>query len=306
MKRYFNLLLMFALVLGLCACGGKVSGASTWQEQYDLGVKYLSEGNYEEAVIAFTAAIDIDPKQSAAYVGRGDGYTGMAEILDAEQEWDKVLEQYGEAERDYLQAIELDSVLVAVYHKLADVYLAMGDPQRAVEILELGYQNTQDEGLRERAESSRTLPLDLPTGSTVVSMFDVDGTFLGHDAYSFDAQGRMTSNIWYGTENEVICSETWDYNDEADTTTIVRRDQQESGEYEIVEETVDGCDDLGWYWADMDDFVTDPTLEAEDGVVQWGESYAVYGYDTRGRVNSIHTYDSADVLLGYCTVSYAN
>ena len=44
---------------------------NTWQEQYDLGVRYLAEGNYEEAIIAFTAAIEIDPNRVEAYMGRG-------------------------------------------------------------------------------------------------------------------------------------------------------------------------------------------------------------------------------------------
>ena len=40
--------------------------SSGWQEQYDLGVRYLSDGNYEDAIIAFTAAIEIDPKKPQA------------------------------------------------------------------------------------------------------------------------------------------------------------------------------------------------------------------------------------------------
>ena len=63
---------MAAASLFLCACGQSAEAA--WQEQYDLGVRYLSEGNYEEAIIAFTAAIDIDPKQPDAYLGLADVY----------------------------------------------------------------------------------------------------------------------------------------------------------------------------------------------------------------------------------------
>ena len=70
-KRVFSLVLVLALALGLCACGSK---APTWQEQYDLGVRYLSDGNYEEAILAFTAAIDIDPKRPEAYIGLADSY----------------------------------------------------------------------------------------------------------------------------------------------------------------------------------------------------------------------------------------
>lgn len=56
MKRISGLLVVVLLLVGLCAC--EQSTEAQWREQYDLGVRYLSEGNYEEAVIAFTAAIE--------------------------------------------------------------------------------------------------------------------------------------------------------------------------------------------------------------------------------------------------------
>ena len=99
MKRICSWLLTLALVLGLCACGQ--SAEAEWQEQYDLGVRYLSEGNYEEAIIAFTAAIEIDPKRPEGYTGRGDAYAlsgDTAENLDA-------------ALADYEAALELDETL---------------------------------------------------------------------------------------------------------------------------------------------------------------------------------------------------
>ncbi len=47
MKRWTSI--MFIVIFGMLmvACGQK---APTWQEQYDLGVRYLEEGNYEEAM----------------------------------------------------------------------------------------------------------------------------------------------------------------------------------------------------------------------------------------------------------------
>lgn len=66
------------LLLGLCACGQKET-APTWQEQYDLGIRYLSEGNYEEAIIAFTAAIEIDPKRPEGYLSLAEAYTGAGD-----------------------------------------------------------------------------------------------------------------------------------------------------------------------------------------------------------------------------------
>lgn len=70
------LLIILALILCACADG---TASSTWQEQYDLGVRYLSEGNYREAVIVFTTAIQIDPRQADAYLLLADAYLAVGD-----------------------------------------------------------------------------------------------------------------------------------------------------------------------------------------------------------------------------------
>ena len=81
MRRIFSWILIIVLVLVLCACGQKAGAA--WQEQYDLGMKYLSEGNYEEAIIAFTAAIELDPKRPEAYSKAAEAYVGLGDFESA-------------------------------------------------------------------------------------------------------------------------------------------------------------------------------------------------------------------------------
>lgn len=82
MRRVLGMCL--ALIIVLSACGGNSGTLATqWQEQYDLGVRYLDEGNYEEAIIAFNAAIEIDPKRSEAYSALADAYTGAGEVEKA-------------------------------------------------------------------------------------------------------------------------------------------------------------------------------------------------------------------------------
>lgn len=105
---------------------------TSWQEQYDLGIRYLSEGNYEEAIIAFTTAIEIDPKQSLPYIGRGDAYIGSGENA----------QNLTAAQADYEAAIELDETNAAAWLGLADVYIRCGDYDKAWEVLQEALEKT--------------------------------------------------------------------------------------------------------------------------------------------------------------------
>ena len=120
----------FALMcmLLLTSCGQQ----TTYQEQYDLGVRYLSEGNYEGAIIAFTAAIEIDTRRAEAYVGRGNAYIGSGETED----------NLAAALADYEEALALDEALVNAWLGLAEVYISQGDYEMALEILKNGLEST--------------------------------------------------------------------------------------------------------------------------------------------------------------------
>ena len=201
MKRVMTWILALVLTLGLCACG---DSSAKWQEQYDLGQKYLTEGNYEEAILAFTAAIEIDPKRAPAYVGRGDAYMGTAELAeDGAAAWESAV-------TDYLAAIDLDDTIAEVYGKAADAYLALGDLDAAEDILRKGYDATGDETLKtrlEELEALRSLKLLVrqeayaPSGALVVSA-----------DYEYNEEGYITRKAfrWEGDPDEV---DTWEYID---------------------------------------------------------------------------------------------
>ena len=161
MKKIGRIWLIFMIVSCLAACGQSAQGS--WQEQYDLGVRYLSEGDYEEAILAFTAAIEIDPRRPEAFVGRGDAYVrsgATAEHLTAAQE-------------DYEAAIALDEMLSGAWLGLADVYIKQGDWDAARATLEAGYAATGDAGLGERLEQ---LDKEAPDGGNGNEVLSEDGS----------------------------------------------------------------------------------------------------------------------------------
>lgn len=108
-------IIVIALIAGLAALlvltgitGMRYMKASKWQEYYDLGTKYLTEENYEEAVVAFTNAIEIDEKKPQAYTGRGDAYTGSAEKAAEAEKLTEAVDLYEKAADDYETAVELE------------------------------------------------------------------------------------------------------------------------------------------------------------------------------------------------------
>ena len=93
-KRNRVTALLLALCMMLSGCSGLLDGlgGGSWQEQYDLGMRYLEDGDYEEAILAFSAAIEIDPDRPEAYMGRAEAYIGI-------EEPEKALKDYKKAKR---------------------------------------------------------------------------------------------------------------------------------------------------------------------------------------------------------------
>lgn len=89
MKRMICVALMLVVLIGC-------SGDDPWQAQYDLGIRYLSEGNYREAILSFEAGIEIDAM-------RIDAYGGLIAANIAADDW-----QAAERALEAMEALELD------------------------------------------------------------------------------------------------------------------------------------------------------------------------------------------------------
>lgn len=222
MKRIYALILALCLSLSLVGCGQKVT-APTWQEQYDLGIRYLSEGNYEEAIIAFTAAIEIEPKQASAYVGRGDAYAGI----------DGTEANLTAAIADYEQAITLDGTVAEAYRKAAEIYVLLGDSDSAIDMVKRGVEATGDADLQAYLdELTRSMPL---TVLTYQAAYRPDGTLVNCRNYYYDEQGYMIreeDTDVHGDETSDVDVETWTFDEASGMWLHV----PERGDYDSDEE----------------------------------------------------------------------
>ena len=229
MKRIKNILLV-CLVFVLTACS---TGAKTWQDHYNLGMRYLSEGNYEEAILSFTAAIEIDAKRIEAFIGRGDAYFAF----------DELEEHFESAIADFETALGLDEMYADAYLKLADVYFAMDETDKAIEVLVKGFEVTGDTSLQERLAERGYWHISNASGRIIVNekeyMNEIDQYMDQHDYVSF-----TTFGIRFNPEVLVNISGTQESVKEADIAFA-----QTAG---LSSDDLDYAEEYGEY--DMDDW----------------------------------------------------
>lgn len=114
-----------------------------WQDQYDLGEQALLDEDYEQAVVNFTEAIEIDPEEPDAYMGRAKAYIGTGETE----------ENMTAAIADCETVIDLDQTYIDAYIYESDIYADSGNFESAIDILEKGKKaNPEDEEIPKKID----------------------------------------------------------------------------------------------------------------------------------------------------------
>ncbi len=128
------LLTLFLLLSGIVGgCTGQVEdtpeeGTAEWH--IERGHKLFLVGVTEGAILEYTKAIELDPTNANAYVGRGDVYS--AQILDYTYYTKKDKSTTDLAIADFTKAIQLDPNLAAAYTARARVYNYIGEYDLAI------------------------------------------------------------------------------------------------------------------------------------------------------------------------------
>ncbi len=148
MRKLLSFLLAVVLIIALSGCSKAEAG---WQDQYDLGLKYVSKAEYEEAIVAFTKTLEIDPKQPV------------------------------------------------IYMRMADVYIATGDNQQAVDILVKGYENTQSADIATKLDSVTGLSPDENAGGEDIPYAEPLEVF--EERYEYTEFSQLPAEVQSATED---------------------------------------------------------------------------------------------------------
>ena len=126
MKVFRKQFVIITAVLVLLICGGVAYATNTptarAERQLNLGNKYLQEGKYQEAILAFQKVIEIEPKSIPARLGLGKVYVATKE--------------FNKAETVLKEVIEIDPKNIPAREDLFNIYLKEGDIDSANGILQ--------------------------------------------------------------------------------------------------------------------------------------------------------------------------
>ncbi len=227
------------------------SSAKKLQKQLDLGQKYLEEMNYEEAVVAFEAAIEIDPMSVDAYLGLVEVYirteefdtaleyakkgyeaTGderlkeKMEMIESENKARELQKQldlgqqyleemnYEEAATAFKAAIEIDPMSVDAYLGLVEVYIRTGEFDAALEYAKKGYEATGDERLKEKIDMIESGDITASNGWEIkTSHYDGEGVLKWYEVHQYGEYGPANISV-YSADGGLVDEGEYQYDEE--------------------------------------------------------------------------------------------
>lgn len=152
-KKYLFPLIL--LVFSFAVYSGCSQSKARAEKQLELGVKYLSEGKYEEAVLAYNEVAKIEPNNVAAYKGLGKTYVIQGNSSEAEKTYQQGIgfvddkeqlklclaglyidkNSYSQAREAYNDLIRANPGYVLAYEGLARLLFTQGRYAEAVSLL---------------------------------------------------------------------------------------------------------------------------------------------------------------------------
>ena len=188
-KKAIIIIISLVVAIGIGATAYTVSTGvfNPYEQQIRLGYKFLSEMNYEQALIAFDKAISIEAKRDKAYIGKADTYFAkgnedmtavLMKIDEGFKTGDDMLAMHDESAKIGNEMLVMineslkvgyeltqSEKIIDTYIRLADKFTDIGRTDLALKLLQLGYNTIGNERLKDR--------IDKVTSSFLKVMFDL-------------------------------------------------------------------------------------------------------------------------------------
>ncbi|MDR3311461.1 MAG: tetratricopeptide repeat protein [Oscillospiraceae bacterium] len=108
MKKPVVILLALTLIFIAVSCGKKSVKPQTADDYLKLGDKYLADLDYEQAIVYYDKAIELEPKNAKGYLGLADAYEGLGERENAVRALNDGLENASSTRRLEDKLAEID------------------------------------------------------------------------------------------------------------------------------------------------------------------------------------------------------
>lgn len=141
-KKIIIIVIGAILLIAACTTIGVSGVLSPYERQIGVAYKLLEQEKYEEAILAFDKAIEIDVRRAKAYIGKADVYVTRCDKKTLD-DTEKVLKT------GYKQHYD-DNAYVDAIIRLADELYTKEQKKWAIDLLDFGYELTNDERIKER------------------------------------------------------------------------------------------------------------------------------------------------------------
>jgi len=300
MKKLLSFALAAALLLTVAACGAP---AAVPNPPLILGEKYLTDLDYEQALLQFDQAIVIEPKNPRGYLGKADALLH----LERQSEAAEVLGVAAKQCRPQRAALNeakaaMGKSLVEACIALADAYETLGWREIALALLRRVCEELPEESrLKDALERLINAPAqtELPKGSKTekttaaaeapkkpvkrITSYSADGAVLSTATYEHDAKGQIIRVETHAGDGSIF---SWSGTVQYDTKGQMSR---------IDYKNSDGTSGYGIYYYNDKGQNVRFEIHSEGGV-----SYQSNEYNVEGQlIRSTHTYSDQTSTTHY-------
>ena len=182
--------------------------ANRRDRQLALAEKYMSELNYEEAILAYKAAIEIDPKCEDAYLELLDLYIAM-------EAYDMAEEVIAQAENS------LDDEIILAMREKTNTLLASADTET-----DNKSENTNQEENETTTEA--TTKSEPYLRYMQATSYDSEGNVTSIKKEEYDTDGNIINTIFYDVNGTAYRSEEYQYDNNDNLIMSARYDENKN------------------------------------------------------------------------------